>query len=69
MGVSVSAMPKTYRVRAHFMLFVWYSFAMSTIFQSFFISFLVSLGYDSRISTLNNFNHSGLKYGSSKHDD
>jgi hypothetical protein len=42
---------------------------MSTIFQSFFISFLVSPGYDSRISSLNNLNHSGLKYGSNSHVD
>jgi hypothetical protein len=64
MGVSVPAMPRTYRVRALFMLFVWYSFAMSTIFQSFFISFLVIPGYDYRISSLNDLNRSGLKYAS-----
>jgi hypothetical protein len=69
MGVSVPAMPRTYRLRALFILFVWYSFAMSTIFQSFFISFLVSPGYDSRISSLNDLNHSGLKYGSNRHLD
>jgi hypothetical protein len=63
MSVSVSAMPRTNKVRAVFMLFVWYSFAMSTIFQSFFVSFLVSPGYNSRISTLNELNHSGLKFG------
>jgi hypothetical protein len=69
MGVAVSAMPRTYRVRALFMLFVWYSFAMSTIFQSFFTSFLVSPGYVSRISSLNDLNHSGLKYGSNDNID
>jgi hypothetical protein len=68
-GVSVPAMPRTYRMRALFMLFVWYSFAMSTIFQSFFVSFLVSLGYVSRISSLNDVNNSGLKYASNKHVD
>jgi hypothetical protein len=45
------------------MHFVWYSFAMNTIFKSFFISFLVIPGYASRISSLNDLNHSGLKYG------
>jgi hypothetical protein len=64
LGVSVSAMPRTYRLRAPFMLFLWYSFVMSTIFQSFFISFLVIPGYGSRISSLNDLNHSDLKYGS-----
>jgi hypothetical protein len=37
---------------------------MSTIFQSFFISFIVSPGYDHRISSLDDLNNSGLKYGS-----
>jgi len=37
---------------------------MSTIFQSFFTSFLVSPGYVSRISSLDDLKHSGLKYGS-----
>jgi hypothetical protein len=37
---------------------------MSIIFQSFFTTFLVTPGYVSRISSLNDLNHSGLKYGS-----
>jgi hypothetical protein len=37
---------------------------MSTIFQSFFTSFLVSPGYVSRISSFDDLIHSGLKYGS-----
>jgi hypothetical protein len=40
MGVAVPEMARTWRVRALFVLFVWYSFAMSTIFGSFFTSFL-----------------------------
>jgi hypothetical protein len=64
MGVSVPEMPRTFRLRTLFILFVWYSFAMSTIFQSFFTSFLVSPGYDSGISSLDDLRHSGLKYGS-----
>ena len=64
MGVSVPEMPRTFRVRTLFILFVWYSFAMSTIFQSFFTSFLVSPGYVSGISSLDDLMHSGLKYGS-----
>ena len=64
MGVSVPEMPRTFGVRALFILFVWYSFALSTIFQSFFTSFLVSPGYVSRISSMDDLIHSGLKYGS-----
>jgi hypothetical protein len=66
MGVSVPEMPRTFRVRALFILLVWYSFAMSTIFQSFFTSFLVSPGYVSRLSSLDDLSHSGLKYGSNR---
>jgi len=64
MGVSVPEMPRTFRARILFILFVWYSFALSTIFQSFFTSFLVSPGYDSRISSLDDIIHWDLKYGS-----
>jgi hypothetical protein len=67
MSVSVPEMPRTYRVRAVFCLFVWYSFAMSTIFQSFFTSYLVSPGYLPRISSFDDLIDSGLKYGSN-HD-
>jgi Ligand-gated ion channel. len=63
MSVSVPEMPRTFRLRALFCLFVWYSFAMSTVFQSFFISFLVSPGYVSQLSSLDDLIHSGLKYG------
>ncbi|PNF26843.1 hypothetical protein B7P43_G16841 [Cryptotermes secundus] len=63
MGVSVPEMPRTSRVRTVFCLFVWYSFAISTIFQSYFVSFLVSPGYSSRISSLDDLAKSGLKYG------
>lgn len=66
LGVSVPEMPRTFRVRALFILFVWYSFAVSTVFQSFFTSFLVSPGYVSRISSLDDLIHSDLKYGSHK---
>lgn len=42
LGVSVPEMPRTFRLRALFCLFVWYSFAISTIFQSFFFLYLFS---------------------------
>jgi hypothetical protein len=63
MGVSVPEMPRTWRVRALFVLFVWYTFAMSTIFGSFFTSFLVSPGYSPRISSLEDVQKLDLKFG------
>jgi hypothetical protein len=53
MGLSVSVIPATYRVRALFMLIVWYSCAMSTIFQSIFITFLMSPVYVSLTDSFN----------------
>jgi hypothetical protein len=63
MGVSVAEMPKTSRVRVVFCLFVCYSFVISTIFQSFFVSFLVSPSNLKPITTLEELLNSSLKYG------
>jgi len=49
-------MPRTFRLRVLFYLFVYYSF----IFQSFFVSFLVSPKQLQRISSLEELNLSGL---------
>jgi hypothetical protein len=50
-GVSVAQMPRTFRLRAFFSLFVCYSFAMNTIFQAFFTSFLIEPRYEKQIQT------------------
>jgi len=59
-GVSVPDMPKTARLRSVFLLYVWYSFAMGTVFQAFFVSFLVSPGYEKGIETYEELMNSGL---------
>jgi hypothetical protein len=61
LGVSVRALPATRRLRGVFLLYVWYSFAMSTVFQVFFISFLVNPGYEKGIDTFQDLVESGLK--------
>ncbi|KDR12918.1 hypothetical protein L798_12873 [Zootermopsis nevadensis] len=63
MGVSVAEIPRTSRVRVVFCLFVCYSFAISTVFQSFFVSFLVSPNLLKPITTLEELLNSSLKYG------
>jgi hypothetical protein len=63
MGVSVAEMPRTSRVRVVFFLFVCYSFVISTVFQSFFVSFLVSPSNLRSITTLEELLNSSLKYG------
>ena len=52
LGVSVSDMPRTDRMRAYFIYWVWYCFVVSTVFQAFFTSFMVEPGHGKQIITL-----------------
>jgi hypothetical protein len=61
LGVSVSELPTTHRLRSMFLLYVWYSFAITTVFQVLFISFLVNPGYEKGIDTFEDLVESGLK--------
>jgi len=63
MSVSLPKLPITTELRAFFLLFVWYSFAINTVFQAFFITFLVEPGYRKEIKTFDDLIHSGLMYG------
>jgi hypothetical protein len=62
MGVSVAEMPRTSRLRLLFVLFVWYCFALSTIFQALFITFLVEPGFGKQIETFDELINSGVIY-------
>jgi hypothetical protein len=62
MGVSVPQMPTTWKQRTWFLYFVWYCFVMSTVFQAFFISFLVEPGYNKQIETFDELKKSRLSY-------
>jgi hypothetical protein len=63
MGVCVTRMPRTYRVRLVIFLWICYCFSMSTVFQTFFTSYLVDPGFDVQIRTLEELLESGLKFG------
>jgi hypothetical protein len=63
MGVSVPEMPRTSILRTLFLLYVCYCFAISTVFQAFFTSFLVETGYERGIETLEELLQSDLFYG------
>lgn len=63
MSVSLPKLPTATKLRAFFLLFVCYSFVINTIFQAFFITFLVEPGYRKPIKTFDELIHSGLKYG------
>jgi hypothetical protein len=62
MGVSV-AMPKSWNERIFFLSYVLYCFAIITVFQAFFVSYLVEPGYEKRINTFDDVIQSGLLYG------
>jgi hypothetical protein len=61
-GVSVAQMPRTYRLRFVFILFVCYCFAINTVFQAFFTSYLIEPRFDKQVETLDELNDSGITY-------
>jgi len=62
-GVSVPEMPRSWNLRIFFLIYVCYCFAMSTVFQAFFVSYLVEPGYGEKISTFQELLDSGISYG------
>jgi hypothetical protein len=62
-GVSVPEMPRSWKVRIFFLIYVCYCFAMSTVFQAFFVSYLVEPGYGEKISTFQELLDSSIYYG------
>jgi hypothetical protein len=62
-GVSVTQMPRGSMLKLTLLVLVWYSFAMSTLFQTFFMSFLVDPGYQKQLTTLEEILESGMKFG------
>ena len=63
MGVSATNTPNTWKFRFLFLLYVCYCFAMSTVFQAFFASYLVEPGYGKKFETFDDLLHSNLAYG------
>jgi hypothetical protein len=62
-GVSVPEMPRTWKLRIFFLIYVCYCFAMSTVFQAFFISYLVEPGYGKKFGTFQELLDSSVLYG------
>jgi hypothetical protein len=62
-GVSVPEMPRSWKVRIFFLIYVCYCFAISTLFQAFFVSFLVEPGYGEQIETFQELLDSSVNYG------
>jgi hypothetical protein len=63
MGVSATNTPSTWNLRLLFLLYVCYCFAVSTVFQAFFTSYLVEPGYGKKYETFDDLLHSSVTYG------
>ena len=63
MSVSVPQQPTTSSLRVFFFLYVCFCFAISTVFQAFFVSYLVEPKYEKKIGTLDELLNSEVVYG------
>ncbi|KAJ9580338.1 hypothetical protein L9F63_003973 [Diploptera punctata] len=64
LGVSVPRMPLSLRMRCLFIIYVWYCFAISTVFQAFFTTYIVEPGYEPSLHTVDDVVESGLAFAS-----
>ncbi|KAJ9580336.1 hypothetical protein L9F63_003971 [Diploptera punctata] len=64
LGVSVPRMPLSLRMRCLFIIYVWYCFAISTVFQAFFTTYIVEPGYESSLHTVDDVVETGLVFAS-----
>ncbi|KAJ9599649.1 hypothetical protein L9F63_026502 [Diploptera punctata] len=60
LGVSVPEMPVSSQMRLFFIVYVCYCFAISTVFQAYFTTYLVEPGYETRIKTYEDIKRAGL---------
>jgi len=62
-AVSIPQQPTTSNLRIFFFLYVCFCFAISTVFQAFFVSYLVEKKYEKKIETLDELLNSDVVYG------
>ena len=62
-GVSVPQKPISLSLRIFFIAWVWYTVAMSTVYQAYFVGLLVNPGFENSITTLDDLIQSGIEYG------
>jgi len=63
MGSSATNTPNTWKFRFILLVYLCYCFAMSTVFQAFFTTYLVEPGYGKKFETFVDLLHSNLFYG------
>jgi len=56
-------MPRSWKVRIFFLIYVCYCFAMSTVFQAFFVSYLVEPGYGEKTASFQELLDSNFNCG------
>jgi len=62
LGQSLPKLPITSQLRRTFFLFVCFCFAMNTVFQTLFISYLVQPGYEKQIESFDEMKDSGILF-------
>ncbi|KAJ9580345.1 hypothetical protein L9F63_003980 [Diploptera punctata] len=63
LGISVPQIPLSMGARSLFIIYVSYCFAISTVFQAYFTTYLVEPGYEARLESLDDVMRAGLKFG------
>jgi len=63
MGVSIPQQPTTSTLRVFFFLYVCFCFAISTVFQAFFASYVLEPKYEKKLETLDDLLDSDVVYG------
>jgi hypothetical protein len=63
LGVALSQQPRNSSLRVFFFLYVCFCFAISTVFQAFFVSYLVEPKYEKKLETLDELLDSDVVYG------
>ena len=61
--VSVHKKPQNFRIRGIFLTWIWVSFALCTVFQAFFTTYLVNPSFERKINTEDELLDSGIRYG------
>jgi hypothetical protein len=62
LGQSITKLPRAFHLRCTFFLFVCFCFAMNTVFQTLFVSYLVEPGYEKQIESFEEMKDSGILF-------
>jgi len=63
LGVSAGSLPRSGYVRSFFIMWIWYSLAINTLFQIYVTSYLVDPGLQKQIQSVQDVLDSGVQHG------